>query len=279
MMLAGRNLIPPLALSPFYAVDPSFYTNLVRYGNFAATSIGQNCPVPPDRSTVLNYIKINFTNTQAIVFRADTTREIIVSFGGSKALRDAVTDISFVGVGYAACTGCSVHLGFRGAWVSISEQIRRAIAGALAVNRGYTVTLTGHSLGGALTSLAFADLRTMPEMRIAQAWAFASPRVGNHQYAAYVDLLAGATDVDVGSFYRVTHANDGVPLLPPTGFGYRHSKTEIWAGNDASGQPSAATTYRCYGNEPADCVNSQGGVGINNAHVFYPGINYGTTCK
>lgn len=99
------------------------------------------------------------------------------------------------------------------------------------------------------------------------------PRVGNQAYADHVDQLAGASATEAGIFYRVTHANDGVPQVPPPSLGFRHSRTEYW---ESEMNTTAATTYRCFGQEPADCNDAQGGFGVNDAHTSYAGYQDAT---
>jgi hypothetical protein len=69
------------------------------------------------------------------------------------------------------------------------------------------VWITGHSLGGALGSLCFSAVPAATGL-----YTFGSPRVGDKEY---VETL-GARPV-----YRVEHARDPVPFLPPDTPGLR----------------------------------------------------------
>lgn len=261
------------ALTP---VTQDFYDTLVYYGNFAAAAIPSPCAVPPHNSVVLNYLQNSTTDTQATLFRQDSTRQLIISYRGSSDLQDFLTDFSFFPVTYPGCTGCMVHVGFYTAWQSIKPQSMAALDAALAANPGYSIVIVGHSLGGALSNLAWTDLVSSGKYpSITKGWSYGEPRVGNQPYADYVDSLSHSTDLIVGNFYRVTHYNDGVPQLPAMAQGFEHHRTEIWASMD---QSNAATTYICQGQENPNCNDGAGGVFINEAHINYPGINYLTAC-
>ena len=57
------------------------------------------------------------------------------------------------------CTLCTAHSGFLDSWNSAKPQIQAAIASARQSFPAYKIVATGHSLGGAVATLAAADLR------------------------------------------------------------------------------------------------------------------------
>lgn len=84
-----------------------------------------------------------------------------------------------------------------------------------------TVYVAGHSLGGALATLASIDLKMnlkLPDVRLIS---FGSPRVGNAVFAEWFQK-------SIGPHWRFTHNQDIVPSLPPVYMGFRHSAQEIW---------------------------------------------------
>lgn len=189
-------------------VSEDFFNTLVRYGNFAAASIPANCSVPPDGSVVVQYLEDKPTNTEATLFRVDSTKELIISYRGSSSLQDFITDFAFFPVAYNGCTGCEAHVGFYTAWQGIQNQSMAALDNSVKAYPDYQITIVGHSLGGALVSLAYAGLVSSGKYpQIDAAWSYGEPRVGNQAYADFVDKLSGSTDTHVGNFYRVTHAN------------------------------------------------------------------------
>lgn len=109
-----------------------------------------------------------------------------------------------------------VHNGFMTIYASL--EIARAKDGARlpltqalpGLVAGRDVTVIGHSLGGALATLAGVDaaLRSPADAARLRIVTFASPRVGNHGFAK----LAGR----VGRIDRVCNVVDVVPAVPPS---------------------------------------------------------------
>ncbi len=100
--------------------------------------------------------------------------------------------------------GGKVHTGFSKALDEIwggSEGLHRFIQQRIAENPDRAIWMTGHSLGGALASLCFAKVKQATGLYI-----FGAPRVGNQ---AFTDLLKGRP------VWRVEHAKDPIPMLPP----------------------------------------------------------------
>jgi len=119
-----------------------------------------------------------------------------------------------------------VHKGFNEAWESVRPAVERALARAEL--RGLPVSVTGHSLGGALATLAARHVAAALGREVAHVYSFGSPRVGNAKFAErYNALLAGVT-------WRVTHWRDVVPGLPPAELWYRHVSREVFYNDDAS---------------------------------------------
>ncbi len=83
------------------------------------------------------------------------------------------------------------------------------------------VIVTGHSLGGALTtftSAAIAARVRAPGTAALQVYSIASPRVGNAAFASAFNLL-------VPNNFRIYNIRDYVPTLPPEDLGYTHVAT------------------------------------------------------
>ena len=93
--------------------------------------------------------------------------------------------------------------------------------------------ITGHSLGGALATIAGFDFfhDTTLTDEFGEKWdrnlinvvTFAAPRVGNEAFAKKF-----ASTIGVANSLRITSGYDMVPALPPYVFGYRHVPHEIW---------------------------------------------------
>lgn len=106
-------------------------------------------------------------------------REIIVAFRGSQNVENWVTNLDFVKTNYPAAKGAEVHEGFYKAYQGVQTQILQAVRNALALDRQAAFFVTGHSLGGALATLAALDLKsTFPTAKMTM-YTYGCPRVGN----------------------------------------------------------------------------------------------------
>jgi len=150
-----------------------------------------------------------------------------------------------------------VHRGFLRAIISLLPKIMRWLDGAQAGRVAKPLLLTGHSLGGALATMAayFLQQRGYP---IGAVYTFASPRVGNGAWRdAYNSAGLARTDLfspddphpvslceptlsrsrGRGNFarhslrvktFRLAAAGDLVPLVPGLLDGYRHVGVEVF---------------------------------------------------
>lgn len=143
------------------------------------------------------------TGTQAFI--AHTDKLIVVVFRGtqlSSSKEDIKTDLDFFFTKSAA--NGKVHKGFKKALDSIWQEILKEIN--IRQDGNKKLWFTGHSLGGALATLAASRCNCHI------AYTFGSPRVGNKTFSKLIK----------GSVYRVTRAHDIVTRVPPAFIGYRH---------------------------------------------------------
>ncbi|CRG91706.1 hypothetical protein PISL3812_08757 [Talaromyces islandicus] len=257
-------------------VTHAVYEKLVQYAGYPGISLGQ-CSTASTGATSIQFFNITSTDTQAVLWKLPSEKSILVSIPGTNSSKDWATDFDFFFTNYSSpgveCQGgCLVHNGFFGAWNSLAAELLPALEKALDANPDYSTIITGHSLGGAIAQLAFASLSDA-KYKVIAAYTYGQPRVGNQAFANYIDGLAGASEDKIGNFHRVTHYNDGVPLLPPRIFGFSHSLTEFW---ESTNKSEESTTYRCYGQESFECNDSAGGFGANAAHGSYAG--FGLAC-
>ncbi len=107
---------------------------------------------------------------------------------------------------------------------------------------GAQVYLGGHSLGGALGTIASLDLTRQPRASSAPSRRLLSNSTSSKPLlsAANTTLitlgsprllnptLAAAATRQLGGSWRVTHHRDIVPSLPATVMGYHHVAREVW---------------------------------------------------
>ncbi|KKY29691.1 putative feruloyl esterase a [Diaporthe ampelina] len=276
--LTFASLFASVALAQKTQVSTTVYDQLSRYARFASASYSSNCANPPFGSSVEKEFEDKKTDTQVTLFRDDNAQEYILSFRGTSNVQDFLTDLDQTLVSCSAadgisCLGCTCAQGYLGQYVSVQDDIVTTLTSSLASSPSYQLVVTGHSMGGALASLAAASLQG--QNFTLTAYTYGQPRTGDQAYADYVDtVFTGAS-----TMIRATHSNDGVPQIPAQSDGYRHHTTEYWESDDSS---SAEGTYQCTGQEPQDCNQSEkgygignGGVGINLAHLTYFGISIG----
>lgn len=152
----------------------------------------------------------NGTDTQ---YRLEepTPKHFVVVLPGTASLTDFRTDAKILKTKWLG-DGAMVHCGFAQATTSIFPELADRLVTA------ESVTLAGHSLGGAIATLA-ADLLTDMGVPVDEVYTFGSPRVGNFSFAQrYNEDLGDVT-------YRFVNARDPVPWLP---FPLRFVRTGVY---------------------------------------------------
>ena len=163
------------------------------------------------------YFNNHGRDTQAFMFR--TNAFMVLAFRGSQEPRDWLTNFTTQlrnftiykdGVPTLSSYQGRVHKGFFLAWAIIEksvlsqiEQWREKFGEPLP-----PLYVTGHSLGGALATIAAAGLADNG-VEIAGVYTFGQPRVGDR---AFVRQLATITH---GKVFRYVNNNDIVPHVPP----------------------------------------------------------------
>lgn len=149
---------------------------------------------------------------------------ITVIFRGTKGLQDVIVDTGFFKV-YDSHIDARVHKGFyyqlhdNRAMEIIEEGVRTL----LTQNRDYSVWVTGHSLGGALSSLCALELAVrigsdFPTTKVYNC-SFASPRVGDTQWRDNFHAQP--------NLYHIRVANSGDPVTAVPSINYSHVGTWV----------------------------------------------------
>ncbi|KAI2463382.1 alpha/beta-hydrolase [Annulohypoxylon bovei var. microspora] len=201
------------------------------------------------------------TDIEGFVSSDDTNKLIVASFKGSSSIRNWIADLSFILVSCDLVSGCLMHAGFLTAYSEIATALLAALKKAQAAQPTYKIVFTGHSLGGAVATVAAANARE--QGYAADLYTYGSPRVGNKAFVSFVTAQAGAE-------YRVTHLDDPVPRLPPIVLDYRHTSPEYWLSTGTANTTSyaAADIDVCDGFANTKCNAGTGGLDID-AHLNY----------
>mmetsp|Transcript_72917 Transcript_72917/g.136196 ORF Transcript_72917/g.136196 Transcript_72917/m.136196 type:complete len:808 (-) Transcript_72917:67-2490(-) len=169
----------------------------------------------------LAYLEAASTNTECWVWRLRRTKLLLVTFRGTSDWGDVMTDISTTPVDLGPLG--KVHSGFWRAYDSVRDALGATLAaGCCGSAEGWEVLFTGHSLGGALASLAALDtsLKSRGEPLAGvkvKAVTYGAPRVGDERFCQVYDVYAHDT-------WRVFSASDIIPCMPPTSFfGFTHA--------------------------------------------------------
>lgn len=87
-------------------------------------------------------------------------KKIYVIFRGSTSTKNWISDLDAIKITYTTFPecNCEVHKGFFDAEQRIASAMVNEVKSLLAKYAGYSVTVTGHSLGAALSHLAAMDL-------------------------------------------------------------------------------------------------------------------------
>ncbi len=151
------------------------------------------------------------TDTQGFV--ATDSSKIYIAFRGTESIIDFFTDILIVKVPFPPTRRWffkpKAHFGFVNSYNGIKNQLLDLVS-TLLLDRPYEVYVTGHSLGGALATLAALDIRERFRPHVC-VYTFGSPKVGNRWFAMKFNR-------SVKNSFRVVHDDDLVVWLPPMGF-------------------------------------------------------------
>lgn len=123
-----------------------------------------------------------------------------------------------------------MHNGFVRAMITIQDRLHQYIV----AHQPRKLTITGHSLGGALATLCALDMRlTYDGQHEIDLYTFGAPRVGNSDFQALFNE-------SVPNSYRIVNGQDIVPTIPGEFLGYRHVGHEVNLGQRLSRRVSAS---------------------------------------
>jgi len=135
----------------------------------------------------------------------------LVLFRGTQRRVEWLNNIDAIHVDYVNADGAfgRIHGGFQSKYQELVNPLPLEVMGRL--NPTKPCYVSGHSLGGAIATLATLDAAlNLPELRPQlRLYTYASPRVGDV-------VFANAFYQQVPNSYRIVNLADVVPLVPPT---------------------------------------------------------------
>ncbi|KAL8861065.1 MAG: hypothetical protein Q9178_002578 [Gyalolechia marmorata] len=169
-----------------------------------------------------------FDNTGYIAID-NVNKMVVLAIRGSISKQNWQADWNMLRGSTDFCDDCRIHRGFRNSWQEIRDAVMENMKRAVERHPGYRIVVTGHSLGGAVATIAAAELRRI-DQRFAgttELYSFGSPRIANKKAARWFSDQARWS-------WRITSENDVVPRLPPRFFGYHHTEPEFWISRNGS---------------------------------------------
>ena len=161
-------------------------------------------------------------STQCVI--ANDGKMALVSFRGTETdqIGDVLADLEFT---QRSAHGGRVHSGFYRAYAQVRSRVRSQVAAHVA--DGQTLWIAGHSLGGALATLAAIDLCEQGRT-VHGVYTYGQPHVGDASFRDHYNKQLR------GRHYRIANVNDLVPNLPlrktevdPIDTEYSHVGAEI----------------------------------------------------
>lgn len=151
----------------------------------------------------------------------ESNTSIVAAFRGTENLSDLFTDFNFGQVPFPYVQGAGMtHRGFTEVYErSVRPQLSETLGKLSGRKR---LLLAGHSLGGALATLAALDAASNSQYRRPGVCTYGSPKVGNADFASAYDRM-------IASSWRVVNTNDIAVDFPPSNGNapYAHVREKI----------------------------------------------------
>ncbi|KAF0685696.1 Aste57867_22443 [Aphanomyces stellatus] len=174
------------------------------------------------------------TDTHGVVF-VDDMHRIVVAFRGTASTANAITDLTYNFVAPDLWTDdhpdIRLHAGFWAAYCSVRDQLH-AVLGTHADKPWH---FTGHSLGGALATIAAFDAGRHFHRHVTM-YNYGSPRVGNHAFAkVFSQYVTGFRVVNDGDIIVGGPKRAVLCLYCVSSLRYKHVGTAVLLSERANG--------------------------------------------
>lgn len=150
---------------------------------------------------------ISVNATQAYV--AHNEEFVVLAFRGTEADRMADIKADADAVQTTCPTGGRVHSGFKEQYDDVERQVEDLLDPEDPLDRekieGKPLFITGHSLGGAVATMA--TRRLSDKYKIAACYTYGSPRIGTEEWVTQIK----------SPIYRIVNSADPVPMVPLSG--------------------------------------------------------------
>jgi hypothetical protein len=214
-----------------YAISPA---NLNNSAGLAIEAGGKSYTVittiyASDLATDLNPDRGNNQVSIGLILQASGTGEVVIAIRGTEGIPEWIHDAEFLLVTCPFLVGAGLtEDGFTAMYSSLrtrndihSPGVVKAIAALPFPQPIRSVTICGHSLGGAIVTLLALDLVANSIFKNPTVYTYASPRAGDPSFVSTYDQVVPNT-------FRIANRVDLVPKLPlPPIYGHVHGLFEL----------------------------------------------------
>ncbi|KAF8882767.1 lipase class 3 family protein [Gymnopilus junonius] len=227
--LFRRQSITTLSTAQISTFKPFSFFASTAYCNPSTTvnwSCGSNCVANSDFIPVASggdgdsvqfwYVGFSPSHATVIVAHQGTdTSEIEADATDLDAFLESLNPTLFPGIS----SSVEAHSGFANEQAKTATTILSAVKTAISAHSAKKVTIVGHSLGAAIAILDGVYLPLHISGVSFQVIGYGMPRVGNENFANYVDAHLSLT--------RINNKKDIVPIVPGRFLGYHHPSGEV----------------------------------------------------
>ncbi|KAL8769818.1 MAG: hypothetical protein Q9209_004256 [Squamulea sp. 1 TL-2023] len=228
--LITDNLFDTFQLISQYAAAAYCPANNDSPDTFLTCSSG-NCPLVQASGaiTISEFEDTPKFDDTGYIATDDLNKLIVLAIRGSVSKANWKADWDLVRVSIDFCDECHIHRGFKNSWHEVKHAVMENMKKAVQRHPSYRIIVTGHSLGGAIATIAAAELRRIDDhfARETELYTFGSPRIANKEAARWLSEQSHYS-------WRITNENDLVPRLPPREIGYHHTEPEYWISANGS---------------------------------------------
>jgi hypothetical protein len=218
-------------ISAAYAIPPSDLTNSA---GKAITASGTAYTVVTtiyanDLATDMNPARATLQVSIGLVCQANVSGDVVVVIRGTEGILEWIQDAQFLLVPCPFLLGAGkTEAGFTEMYSSLaigttpgSPSVASALASLPFTKPVNSMTICGHSLGGALATLLILDVAANTVFTNPTAYTYASPRTGDPQFADTYDQV-------IKDSFRITNRLDLVPRVPfPPMYEHVHEVQEL----------------------------------------------------
>jgi predicted lipase len=179
-----------------------------------------------DLATDMNPSRVDDEVSIGLICQVNKSGDVVIAIRGTEGILEWVHDAEFlqvpcpflVGAGHTEDGFTDMYESLRTGAAPDSPTVVNALPKLTFPKPVGSVTICGHSLGGALATLLALDVAANTSFTDPAVYTYGSPRTGDSLFASTYDQV-------VKNSYRVTNRLDVITAVPPTFVGYEHVLT------------------------------------------------------